>query len=255
MTINELSKYMNEKIPRELSCSWDNDGLMCCPNPYKEVKKALFTMDVTPEAINHAIEGGYDVIISHHPLIFRGVKTLSGDFGIPARLIKLIKNDVAVMSYHTRFDAVDGGVNDALADIFELTDVEKVVCEGIELMRVGYLPEELDIEHFVEVVRAKLGCEHLNYASNSGKVHKLALVGGGGGSYIREAAASGADTYLSGEIGYHNLTDCKDYRINLVEAGHYFTERIALYNLSRFVTEADSSIECDFFESNVINHI
>ena len=255
MTVNELSKYMNEKIPRELSCSWDNDGLMCCPNPDREVKKALFTMDVTPEAINHAIEGGYDVIISHHPLIFRGVKTLSGDFGIPARLIKLIKNDVAVMSYHTRFDAVDGGVNDALADVFELTDVEKIECEGIELMRVGYIPEELDIEHFVEVVRAKLGCEHLNYASNSGKVHKLALVGGGGGSYIREAAASGADTYLSGEIGYHNLTDCKDYRINLVEAGHYFTERIALYNLSELVKEADSTVECDFFESNVINHI
>lgn len=255
MTINELSKYMNAKIPRELSCSWDNDGLMCCPNPDRVVKKALFTMDVTPEAIDHAIEGGYDVILSHHPLIFRGVKTLSGDFGIPARLIKLIKNDIAVMSYHTRFDAVDGGVNDALADVFELTDVEKIECEGIELMRVGYLPEELDIEHFVAVVSAKLGCEHLNYATNSGKVHKLALVGGGGGSYIREAAASGADTYLSGEIGYHNLTDCKDYRINLVEAGHYFTERIALYNLSRFVTEADSSIECDFFESNVINHI
>jgi dinuclear metal center YbgI/SA1388 family protein len=255
MTINELSKYMNEMIPRELSCSWDNDGLMCCPNPDRVVKKALFTMDVTPEAIDHAIEGGYDVILSHHPLIFRGVKTLSGDFGIPARLIKLIKNDIAVMSYHTRFDAVDGGVNDALADIFELTDVEKIECEGIELMRVGYLPEELDIEHFVAVVSAKLGCEHLNYATNSGKVHKLALVGGGGGGYIREAAASGADTYLSGEIGYHNLTDCKDYRINLVEAGHYFTERIALYNLSRFVTEADSSIECDFFESNVINHI
>lgn len=255
MTINELSKYMNEMIPRELSCSWDNDGLMCCPNPDRVVKKALFTMDVTPEAIDHAIEGGYDVILSHHPLIFRGVKTLSGDFGIPARLIKLIKNDIAVMSYHTRFDAVDGGVNDALADVFELTDVEKIECEGIELMRVGYLPEELDIEHFVAVVSAKLGCEHLNYATNSGKVHKLALVGGGGGSYIREAAASGADTYLSGEIGYHNLTDCKDYKINLVEAGHYFTERIALYNLSRFVTEADSSIECDFFESNVINHI
>lgn len=255
MTINELSKYINLKIPRELSCSWDNDGLMCCPNPDRVVKKALFTMDVTPEAIDHAIEGGYDVIFSHHPLIFRGVKTLSGDFGIPARLIKLIKNDIAVMSYHTRFDAVDGGVNDALADVFELTDVEKIECEGIELMRVGYLPEELDIEHFVAVVSAKLGCEHLNYATNSGKVHKLALVGGGGGSYIREAAASGADTYLSGEIGYHNLTDCKDYRINLVEAGHYFTERIALYNLSRFVTEADSSIECDFFESNVINHI
>ena len=255
MTVNELSRYMNQRIPRELSCSWDNDGLMCCPDGTREVKKALFTMDVTPEAIEHAIEGGYDVIISHHPLIFKGVKTVSGDLGIPARIIKLIKNDISVLSYHTRFDAVDGGVNDALAELFELCDVEKIQCDGIELMRVGELPCELDIEHFVAMVCAKLGCEHLNFASNTGKVRRLAVVGGGGGSYIRDAAASGADTYLSGEIGYHNLTDCKDYQINLVEAGHYFTERIALYNLSKFVLEFDDSIECDFFESNTINHI
>ena len=255
MTVNELSRYMNKRIPRELSCSWDNDGLMCCPDGTREVKKALFTMDVTPEAIEHAIEGGYDVIISHHPLIFKGVKTVSGDLGIPARIIKLIKNDVSVLSYHTRFDAVDGGVNDALAELFELSDVEKIECDGVELMRVGDLPCELDIEHFVAMVCAKLGCEHLNFASNTGKVHRLAVVGGGGGSYIRDAAASGADTYLSGELGYHNLTDCKDYQINLVEAGHYFTERIALYNLSRFVLEFDDGIECDFFESNTINHI
>ena len=255
MTVKTLYEKLCDRIPEDLREDWDNDGLMCCPDGSRIVRKALFTMDVTPEAIDRAIDGGFDVIISHHPLIFRGVKSVSGEFGIPSRIIKLIKNDVSVMSYHTRFDAVDGGVNDALADLFELSDVEKVTCEGIELMRVGNLPEELDIEHFVAVVCAKLGCEHLNYASNSGKVRRLALVGGGGGSYIREAAASGADTYLSGEIGYHNLTDCKDSRINLVEAGHYFTERIALYNLSQIVLEADSSIECDFFESNVINHI
>lgn len=255
MTVNELSKYMNSRIPRELSCAWDNDGLMCCPDGEREVRKALFCMDVTPDAIEHAIEGGFDVIVSHHPLIFRGVKSVSGDLGIPARIIKLIKNDISVMSYHTRFDAVDGGVNDVLASLFELTDVEKIECEGIEMMRVGYIPQEMDIEHFVAVVCAKLGCDHLNYASNSGKVHKLAVLGGGGGSYIREAFASGADTYLSGEIGYHNMTDCKDHQINLIEAGHYFTERIALYNLSRFVLDADSTIECEFYETNIINHI
>ena len=255
MTINELSRYMNERIPRYLSCTWDNDGLMCCPDGEREVKKALFCMDVTPDAIERAIEGGFDVIISHHPLIFKGIKSVSGDLGIPARIIRLIKNDISVMSYHTRFDAVDGGVNDALAELFELSEVEKIECEGIELMRVGTLPEELELEHFAAVVCAKLGCEHLNYASCSGKVKRLAVVGGGGGSYIREAAASGADTYLSGELGYHNMTDCKDSGVNLIEAGHYFTERIALYNLSRFVLEADPSIECEFLDTDTIIHI
>lgn len=255
MTINELNRHMNERIPKTLSCSWDNDGLMCCPDGNREVKKALFCMDVTPDAIDYAIEHGYDVIISHHPLIFKGVKTVSGDVGIPSRIIKLIKNDVSVMSFHTRFDAVDGGVNDFLAELFELSDVEKVICDDIELMRVGNLKNEISIEEFVELVKEKLGCEHLNFATNTGRVHRLALVGGGGGSYIQTAARAGADTYLSGEIGYHNLTDCKDAGINLVEAGHYFTENPSLKNLAKIVCEADASIKCDFFESNVINHI
>ena len=78
---------------------------------------------------------------------------------------------------------------------------------------------------------------------------------GGGGGYIKDAYCAGADTYLSGEIGYHNLTDCKDMQINLVEAGHYYTENIALKNLARFVLDADSNIECGFYESNIINQI
>lgn len=212
-------------------------------------------MDVTPEAIDYAIENGYDLIISHHPLIFKGVKSVSGDFGIPSRIIKLIKNDVSVMSFHTRFDAVDGGVNDALAELFELTDVEKVLCDGIEMMRVGNLKEEISIEEFVALVKEKLGCDYLNFASDSGKVYRLAVLGGGGGSYIRDAHFAGADTYLSGEIGYHNLTDCKDNHINLVEAGHYFTEYPSLQNLAKFVLNADASIECGFYQTNVIKQI
>lgn len=255
MTVNGLSNFLNKRIPRELSCSWDNDGLMCCPDGEREVKKAFFCLDVTPGAIEYAIEGGYDVIISHHPLIFKGVKTLSGDLGIPSRLIRLIKNNISVMSYHTRFDAVEGGVNDVLAELFGLTDIQKVECDGIELMRVGVLPEEMDIESFTKLVREKLGCEHLNYSVNSTKVHKVALVGGGGGSYIRDAAKSGADTYLSGEIGYHNLTDACDMQINLVEAGHYYTEYPALKALAGIVRESDPEIQCDFYTSNVINSI
>jgi dinuclear metal center YbgI/SA1388 family protein len=228
---------------------------MCCPDGNREVKKVLFCMDVTPEAIDFAIENAYDLIISHHPLIFKGVKSVSGDFGIPARIIKLIKNDISVMSFHTRFDAVDGGVNDALAEIFDLRDVEKIVCDGVEMMSVGTLENEMTLESFVALVKEKLGCDYLNFASHTGKVHRLAVLGGGGGGHIKDAQSSGADTYLSGEIGYHNLTDCNDYRINLVEAGHYFTENPALKNLAKFVLDADSTIECGYFQTNIINQI
>ena len=255
MKINELSRYMDERIPKTLSCSWDNDGLMCCPDGEREVKRALFCMDVTPQAIDYAIEGGFDLIISHHPLIFHGLKSISGDNNIPARVIKLIKNDISVMSFHTRFDALDGGVNDALADIFELSNIEKVVCDGSELMRVGYLPSEMSIDDFAQLVKEKLGCEHLNYAAYTGRVHRLAIVGGGGGSFTQNARAAGADTFLSGDIGYHTLTDCKDNQINLIEAGHYFTENPTLKNLAKIVLEADSNIEYELYETNIIKHI
>lgn len=255
MTVNELYKYLEERIPRELSCPWDNDGLMCCPDGEREVRKVLFCLDVTPPAIDHAIEGGFDLIVSHHPLIFQGLKTVSGELGRSGRVVKLIKNGISVMSFHTRFDAVEGGVNDVLADLFELSSVETVVSEGIGMMRVGELKNEMTLDDFASLVCEKLGCEHLNYSAASGKVKRLALLGGGGGDYIRQAHIAGADTYLSGELGYHKMTDCADDEINLVEAGHYFTERPALARLSELVRSADPRIECEIFETDLVHHI
>ncbi len=255
MTVDRLYAYLNTRIPKTLSCAWDNDGLMCAPDGSREVKRILFCMDVTPDAIDRAIEGGFDLIISHHPLIFKGVKTVSGDYGIPARIIKLIKNDISVMSFHTRFDAVDGGVNDALADAFKLQSIEKAECDGIEMMRVGYLPEAMTLENFISLVKEKLGCEHLAYTKNTDIVHRVAILGGGGGSYVTNAHLCGADTYLTGEAGYHNLTDSRDNQLNIVEAGHYYTENISLPYLAKFVLELDNTIECEFYATNIIQQI
>lgn len=255
MNVNDLYAYLDQKIPRELSCPWDNDGLMCCPDGEREVRRVLLCLDVTPPAIECAIEHGYDLIVSHHPLIFQGLKTVSGELGRGGRVVKLIKNGISVMSFHTRFDALDGGVNDVLAEIFELSNVEKIDCEGIEMMRVGTLPQEMKLDDFANLVREKLGCEHLNYSAASGKAHRVALLGGSGGDNIRIAHLAGADTYLSGELGYHKMTDCADDEINLVEAGHYFTERPALARLGELIRSADPSVECTIFETDLIKHI
>ena len=91
MTVRELYARLNELIPRTLSCEWDNDGLLCCPDGQREVKKILVTLDVTANAIDKAINGGYDVILSHHPFIFKGLKALDDESMISAKAIKLIK--------------------------------------------------------------------------------------------------------------------------------------------------------------------
>ena len=99
MKIKDLYEYLNEKIPKTLSCEWDNDGLLCCPEPEREAKKVLICLDVTDEVVDRAIESEFDLIISHHPLIFKGLKSLAAETGPTGRVIRLIKNGISLMSF------------------------------------------------------------------------------------------------------------------------------------------------------------
>ena len=98
MKIRELYDSLEALIPRDLSCEWDNDGLMCCPDGEREVKRVLVALDVTDKVCDEAIRGGYDVIVSHHPFIFKGLKSINGDDHISAKAIKLISSGIAVMN-------------------------------------------------------------------------------------------------------------------------------------------------------------
>ena len=100
-TISEIYRHLNTVLPSSLSCDWDNDGLMVCAAPDKEVKKILLALDVTPAVIEYAVQIGADLIISHHPLIFSGIKRMDGHDGTSRKVISLLQNDIAVMSFHT----------------------------------------------------------------------------------------------------------------------------------------------------------
>ena len=124
MNVRELYTELNRQIPPSLSCEWDNDGLMLLPNAEREVHRALITLDVTPAAARRAVETGCEVIVSHHPLIFKPVRNV-----IDPLYISLIKADTAVMSFHTRLDAVDFGVNAALAARLGLIETQPITDE------------------------------------------------------------------------------------------------------------------------------
>lgn len=258
MKVRELYSSLDKRIPRSLSCSWDNDGLMCCPNGAKEVKKVLIALDVTGAVVDYAVNNGYDVIISHHPFIFNGLKSVDDEGYISSKVIKVIESGISVMSFHTRLDACEGGVNDRLASLFELSDVSTVITDGIELGRIGYLKEPIEPEDFAKLVKELLGAPYVLLADAGVKTHKVAVVGGGGGSFISAARDLGADTYLSGTLDYHAMTDAPDFKLaplNLVEAGHFFTEHPVCYALKEFIFEIDESIECDIYFSNVIKAV
>ncbi len=254
MTVKELYSYFDAKIPRTLSCDWDNDGAMCIPSADREVRRVLVSLDVTDEVADAAISMGADVIISHHPLIFKGVKAI-GDTAYAAKLVKLIKNDIAVFSFHTRLDALDGGVNDMFAALLGLENVEKFGSDEAGLGRIGTLEKTMAAEELAALVKEKLACPFV-LLSGCGKLsYKVALVGGEGSDEIRAAIAAGADTFVSGRLGYHGMVDAPENEINLIEAGHFFTEYPVCTRLSDMVREADACIETKIIFSNKIKAI
>lgn len=257
MNVRELYLALEERIPRALSCEWDNDGLMCCPDSSREVGKVLIALDATAEVVDAAIEGGYDVIVTHHPFVFKGIKSLDDAGGVSAKAISLIRKGISVMSFHTRLDAADGGVNDTLCALLGIKNVAPIFEENIPLGRVGELDSSIDVNEFARKIKEVLGAPFVLLSDAGIPAHRIAVLGGGGKDFVGVASACGADTFVSGRLDYHPMTDTPDspHPINLIEAGHFHTENPVCEALAQMVNAIDSSIICDIFNSNVIKAI
>lgn len=252
MKIRELYNYLNDAIPQSLSCDWDNDGLMCSGNTEKEVKKVLITLDITERTVQKTLDGGFDVIISHHPMIFGKIGAVEPGIPSAKKAITLIKNDISAMSFHTRLDALSGGVNDILCEMLEIKNSTPFGPEGEKMGRIGMLALPLSPECFCEKVKSLLGSQIILLAKCGKEVHKVALLGGDGKDFVSAARKAGADTYLSGRISYNIMAEAPEMGMNLIEAGHYFTEAPVCAFLEKLVKKADKNIETEIFDSNEI---
>ncbi len=257
MTVRELYQKLDERIPRSLSFSWDNDGLMCCPDGAREVKRVLVALDVTGEVTEIAIEGGYDVILSHHPFIFKGLKALDDEGAISAKAIRLLQNNISVMSFHTRLDCAEGGVNDKLCELLDLGYVEDMLEDGLPLGRIGNFDVPMSATEFAATVKEVLDAPCVLLADAGAEVRRVAVCGGSGGDLLNTARKMGADTFVSGRVGYHEMTDAPDFceKLNIIEAGHFYTEHPVCEVLLDLVCEIDPEIECDICNSNCIKVI
>lgn len=252
MTVRELYTFLNERIPSSLSCDWDNDGLMCCPCEDAPVRRVLVALDVTMAVAEKAIAEGYDVILSHHPMIFRPLKALDPADPVAAKAIRLLCAGVSVMSFHTRLDAVEGGVNDILTDALGLSDVISFGPEGGAVGRIGTLPSPVSLSEFAKSVKRVTGAAFVQTVDAGKTVYRVAVLGGSGSSDAEAARRAGADTYLSGELKHDILMDAPERGLNLVVAGHFHTEDPVCERLCELVREADPSIETTLTSSNTV---
>jgi len=222
MTVYELYQQLCERIPPSLSCDWDNDGDMCMPVPEREVRRVLIALDMTGDVVKTAIDGNYDVILSHHPLLFHGLKHLVAGEMTARKCIDLCRAGISAYSFHTRLDAVTGGVNDTLAALLDVKDAVPFGEDGIG--RIGTLAHEMTAEAFARLVVERLNAPAVTLSDAGKTVRRVAVLGGGGGDFMRGALAEGADTYVTGDAGFHHIVDAPQLGINLIVAGHHHTE-------------------------------
>lgn len=241
-----IYKYLDDLFPTSLSCDWDNDGLMCVTDANKNISRILLTLDITEKSIDYAIENKYDLIISHHPLVFSPVRRVCVDDRVGRKLIKLIKNDLPAISFHTRLDAANDGVNDALASALGLRNVQAFGNTGDAVGRIGTV-DEIDLPTFTRMVKDRLGAGSITVSDCGMTVNRVAVLGGAGKDYADAAKAAGADTYVTGEMGYNALLD-RSGEMNIILAGHYFTEVPVLDKLKELLLKLDKDLCFGFFD-------
>lgn len=245
MTVREFYKALCAIVPRELGCSWDVDGLNVCPDPEREVKKVLVALDATAEVVDKAAAEGYDLIFTHHPMLFGGLKNVVADDYDGAKVIKLCRAGVSAVSFHTRIDAAEGGVNDILAGLVGLENVE--IAGDERIMRVGNLPAPVSAAEFAAKVKDALDAPSVLCADAGKVVSRVAVVGGSGKSELELALASGADTFLTGELKYSQYCDAD--KLNLLVAGHFYTEQPICERLCALIAEVCPQVQTDVVKS------
>ena len=224
MKVKEIISVIESFAPLSIQESWDNSGL-CVGSPEDEVTSVLMGLDCTPQLVDEAIACGADMIITHHPLIFSGLKKITPDNQVGAAVIKAIKAGIAIYAAHTSADKVIAGVSGAMAARLGLKDVQILDedGEGTGLGVVGNLPEPLSAAEMTVLVKERFGLKVLKSSRPlDGTISRVAMCGGSGGSLIGEARKSGAQLYISGDISYHNFFTEEGFMI--MDIGHYESE-------------------------------
>jgi dinuclear metal center YbgI/SA1388 family protein len=228
MRIKEIIQALERFAPLPLQDGFDNAGLQVGLTE-AEATGALLCLDVTEAVVDEAVARGYNLIISHHPLLFKGLKSVTGRTYVERCLMKAIKNDIVVYSAHTNLDNASGGVNYKIAEKIGLYDVHilepKSGEEGAGSGVIGELKEpETETEFLKRIKRLfEVSCVKHNHL-NGRLIRRVALCGGAGAFLLPKAVTEGADVFITGEVRYHDYFDYED-RILIAEIGHYESEQ------------------------------
>lgn len=236
MKVKEITAWLNAIAPFETAEGFDNVGLLL-GDPEAEVRRALVGMDVTEALVNEAASLGAELILTHHPFIFHGLKRIDYTGPQGRALCRIAEKRISVIAAHTNWDKAVGGVGDSLAKALGLTDVTHVD----EYIRMGVLPSPMTAAQFSAHIQQTLHILPRVFGDPDGLITRVAAAGGAYGEGYEAAVQAGAQVYVVGEIAHHEILDACARGMLVCEAGHYPTEWSGVLALSeRFQTDMPS---------------
>lgn len=232
--LQDVLDILEEVAPSRLAEEWDNPGLQV-GDPSLEIQKILIALDPTLRALAQAAAGGSQLLLTHHPLIFRPLSRLDPKIYPGNVIFEAVKKEIAVAAAHTNLDVVPGGINDMLASLFKLEHVEVLEKKedqkitGAGLGRIGNLKEPMTLLALMETAKTLLGTQNVRGLGGKNlNIRRVAVVGGSGGGMAAAASRMGADLLLTGDISHHEALEALNYELALIDGGHFYTEKAAL---------------------------
>ena len=228
MITRDIINILEKKFPKINAEEWDNVGLLVGDYD-KEVKKIQFSIDASLEVIENAIKEKVDMIITHHPFIFKAIKSINEQDILSKKIRALIRNDINIYSIHTNLDSSVSGLNDYVLEKLGYTDYKFLDYDeekNCGIGRIFKLDEEKDLKKFIEELKLKLQISNLRVISNdlNKKIKKVALINGSAMSYWRKAKKEKIDLFITGDVGYHDALDARESGLAVIDFGHYESE-------------------------------
>ncbi len=235
LTVSDVIAFLESFAPPALAEEWDNVGLLLGRKD-STVSSIMTCLTLTPDVAAEAVESGVDLIVSHHPVLFRGTKKITDSSNEGRMLLQLLENRIAVYSPHTSFDSAAGGVNRQLCDRFGIQNVRPMLpLENDETVgggRYGNLKNSVTLREFLATVSVAVNADYVEYCGDlDSVVANVGVACGAASDFLKDAVRLNCDTFVTGEARFHAALEARGQRLNMILLGHYSSERPAIESL------------------------
>jgi dinuclear metal center YbgI/SA1388 family protein len=245
-SIPDVTAALERIAPLRLAAEWDSVGLLVVPR--SDIRRVMTCLTLTPEVADEAVRTGVDLVVTHHPLLFRPISRITSDTGTGRVLLALIGAGCGVWSSHTAWDSAADGINHQLAARLALDGVTPITPDdqdpSVGFGRMGDAPYDMTVAAMARLLADRLGTNQVQIVGDHGRMAgRVGIICGSGGDLIGTVAAAGCQTLVTGELKLHQALEAIDSGLAVIPVGHHASEHFSLAAMARRLTEELPEIE------------